>query len=178
MTHASFIPPVTVRNTADMVALASHEGKIYVLLILRAKEPFKGRWALPGGHVDEGEDLLTAAKRELKEETKLDAQYRLAAQVGTFGSPTRDPRGHYISTAYVVIFDGLQEVEGADDAKEARWFDVSELSEDQLAFDHALILKLAMTKVHLTYCPMRGHPSLHLLMRPEVECAARILGNA
>ena len=69
-----------------------------LLLIKRKNEPFQSCWALPGGFVDENEDLEVAAKRELEEETQI--KIDSLQQFGAFGKPFRDPRGHMISVAY------------------------------------------------------------------------------
>lgn len=73
-------------------ASTSDEGGPTLLLIERGGSPFKGCWALPGGFVDAGEDLATAAVRELEEETG--AKRTAMAQIGSYGAPGRDPRGH------------------------------------------------------------------------------------
>lgn len=76
-----------------------------LLLIQRKYDPFAGKWALPGGFVDQDEPLDKAAARELQEETSVDPgveNIRLE-QVGAFGDPGRDPRGWTITVAYVAI---------------------------------------------------------------------------
>lgn len=137
---------MSIKHTVDMVALALQGDHLYILLIRRAKPPFQDCWALPGGHVEEGEGLLEAALRELLEETGL-GETREVAQVGTFGCPSRDPRGHVISTAFVGIFPSCIPVEGADDAKEAQWITLEALDTMDLAFDHRTIIKMALTKI-------------------------------
>src|SRR5256885_84259 len=80
--------------TADVVLLTIHHGRFSVLLVRRARHPEQGRWALPGGFVDEDEDVEAAAIRELEEETglrELPAGIRLE-QLRTYGRPGRDPR--------------------------------------------------------------------------------------
>ena len=108
-----------------------------VLLIKRGREPFKGRFALPGGFVDYDEDIADAIQREIAEETGLSGvPFR---QFRTFGNPGRDPRGHTVSVVYVgVLFGEPPPVAAGDDADEAAWFPVSRLPD--LAFDHAHIL--------------------------------------
>lgn len=125
--------------TVDVV-LATREPHPRVLLIKRAKDPFTGTWALPGGFVDENERLIDAARRELVEETGVavgDLEQLCAA-----GDPGRDPRGWTVS---VVFFGRVNADEvtakGADDATEAEWFRLEQLPD--LAFDHAQILRRA-----------------------------------
>ncbi len=126
--------------TTDIILFKLDEGCAEVLLIERAHAPFEGSWALPGGFVDEGEDLEAAALRELQEETGISGV--ALEQLRTFGAPGRDPRGWTVSIAFV------GEVKGDDvsptpasDAREVRWFAIDDLPE--LAFDHAEILKIA-----------------------------------
>lgn len=107
-----------------------------ILLIKRLNEPFKNYWALPGGFVDEGEDLEQAARRELFEETNIETDEM--TQIGAFGKPNRDPRGHMISVAYQTDLIENQIVKAKDDAKEVKWFSINDLPE--LAFDHLDII--------------------------------------
>ena len=118
--------------TTDAV-IAGPDGRI--VLILRKNEP-RG-WALPGGFVDQGEELSAACRREAREETGLDVE--MVAQLFTYSDPRRDPRKHTISTVYACRASG--EPKGADDAAEARWFAESEIPFDELCFDHAEILR-------------------------------------
>lgn len=136
--------------TADCVVLAPDEeagggGRMRVLLIRRAKDPFAGKWALPGGFVNKDESLRAAALRELKEETGVRAT-RLR-QVGAFGDPGRDPRGWVISVAYVSVLPRAARATQADDASDAQWFPLERLP--PLAFDHRKILKEALALVGL-----------------------------
>jgi 8-oxo-dGTP diphosphatase len=110
-----------------------------LLLIKRKNEPFQNCWALPGGFVDENEDLEAAAKRELEEETqvKIDS----LQQFGAFGKPFRDPRGHMISVAYFGEVPENTIAIASDDAKEVAWFAINELPD--LAFDHQEIIEKA-----------------------------------
>jgi 8-oxo-dGTP diphosphatase len=93
---------------------------------------------LPGGFVEYGEDLPTAVRREIAEETGLgDLLFR---QFRTYGAPGRDPRGHTVSVVYVARVTGdPPPVQGGDDAAQAAWFPVDDLPE--LAFDHEQILQ-------------------------------------
>jgi 8-oxo-dGTP diphosphatase len=104
------------------------------IVLIERKNPPHG-WALPGGFVDYGESLETAAIREAKEETSLDV--RLIEQFYTYSDPGRDPRHHTVSTVFIASANGVPR--GADDAETAEVF-----SEDRLptpvAFDHGRIL--------------------------------------
>lgn len=129
-------PSVTVDNV--VIGLAK-DGTRHVLLIKRGREgtPFYGCWALPGGFVNENEDLEVAARRELKEETHLDVGSIL--QIGVFGKPGRDPRGHVISVAYLsFVTIASAYIEADDDAKEVGWWPLADLPD--LAFDHKDII--------------------------------------
>jgi 8-oxo-dGTP diphosphatase len=129
--------------TVDVILFYRDGERIEVLLIKRARPPFKGAWAFPGGFVDHDEALEQAAARELKEETGLDG-IRLE-QLGAFGDPGRDPRGHTVSVAFVALLKSRTEAIGADDADEAQWH--SALRPPQLAFDHKKILRLALERI-------------------------------
>ena len=113
-----------------------------VLLVQRGQEPFQGRWAFPGGFMKIDEDADTGALRELLEETGL----RPAAieQFGTFTQVDRDPRERVITIAYFALVRKA-EVQGGDDAAQARWFPVREVP--PLAFDHDRILRVALGKL-------------------------------
>ena len=126
--------------TVDAV-LFTREAPRAVLLIQRGGEPFKGRWAIPGGFVDMEEDLEPAAHRELEEETGLTGVK--LAQFRTYGTPKRDPRGRTVSVVFVGEVDGRPKVKGQDDAKDARWFEVTSLPEP-LAFDHDRVVAEAL----------------------------------
>ncbi len=124
--------------TADVVALAGAAEDAHVLLIQRGNPPFVGSWALPGGFVEEGEQVAEAAPRELAEETGLRVDAGSLELLGVYDTPGRDPRGWTVSVVYIARVPGESAVTGADDASDARWFSVEEPPE--LAFDHALIL--------------------------------------
>jgi len=124
--------------TADVVVLAGADEVLRILLIQRGNPPFAGSWALPGGFVEEGEQVAEAAPRELAEETGLRVDAGALELLGVYDTPGRDPRGWTVSVVYVARVPGESAVAGADDAGDARWFAVEALPE--LAFDHALIL--------------------------------------
>ncbi len=128
--------------TADVVLFREREQGTEVLLIRRARPPFKGQWALPGGFVDEGEPLAQAARRELGEETGITLPVELFQQVAAFGEPGRDPRGWTVSIAFWAEVPPDAKPCAADDAAEARWWPVNALP--PLAFDHAQIIAAAL----------------------------------
>jgi len=126
--------------TVDCVVFGLDEEDLKVLLIQRDLAPFHGKWALPGGFVQVGEDLDAAARRELREETGLHSLF--LEQLYTFGDPRRDPREHVVSVAYYALVNlHDHQVQAATDAREAAWFAVDDVP--PLAFDHAKILDVA-----------------------------------
>lgn len=110
-----------------------------VLLEIRGRDPFKGKYSLPGGHVDYGETVESAILRELKEECSVKA--RLTAIFGVYSDPKRDPRGQRISTVFLGDYKS-GEVRGADDARSAGWMLLDDILREKtkIAFDHYLIL--------------------------------------
>ena len=108
-----------------------------VLLIERRNEPFAGKWALPGGFVNVGEDLGDAAMREIKEETGIECNW--LRQVKAYGRAGRDPRGWVITIAFFGIVTHYEShIKAGDDATKVKWYSTDSLPE--LAFDHKQIL--------------------------------------
>ncbi len=131
--------------TADAVVFAFVKGRPKLLLIKRGRDPFKGKWALPGGFVGIDEELEHAAARELAEETGL--LHVPLEQIHTFGKVGRDPRGRQITVAFMgIVKRGQNSVRAADDAADARWFDIEKLPKD-MAFDHNQVANFAMNKL-------------------------------
>ena len=139
MVYTSEYPIFSV--TVDVVCLTVRDDAFQVLLVERGEEPFRGRLAFPGGFVGIDEDLETAARRELGEETGVAAP-RFLDQLRTYGDPGRDPRGRTVTVAHLAIAPDLGEPVGGSDAAAADWHRVEPLLEDAsaLAFDHATIL--------------------------------------
>lgn len=137
----------------DCAVLGFDEGDLKVLLIERGIEPFKGKWALPGGFVRMDESLDDAARRELAEETGLTNVF--LEQLYTFGEVKRDPRGRTIGVAYFALVKlGEQNVKASTDAARADWFSANDTP--TLAFDHAKILDTALTRLRgkVRYVPI------------------------
>ena len=105
-----------------------------IVLIERRNPPYG--WAIPGGFVDYGESLETAAVREVREETSLEVE--LGRQLHTYSDPGRDPRQHTISTVFVAV--GRGKLQAGDDARDARVFTRERLPA-VMAFDHRRILE-------------------------------------
>jgi len=130
--------------TVDCVVFGFDEGELKILLIERGLEPFKGRWALPGGFVRVEETLDEAARRELVEETGLANVF--LEQLYSFGEVKRDPRERVVSVAYYALVKlSDHRARAATDAANAEWFPVSKLP--KLAFDHADILRTALSRL-------------------------------
>lgn len=126
--------------TADVV-VTSLSG--FVALVKRGWPPFEGMWALPGGYVDRGERIRTAAARELAEEAGITVRPEQLVRVDIFDAPDRDPRGRFVSVAYhLEVLPGTMLTAG-DDAVEAAWWPLNALP--PLAFDHAEIIETVKT---------------------------------
>lgn len=113
-----------------------------ILLVQRGIDPFKGRWAFPGGFLRMDEDADTGARRELMEETGFEAES--ITQFGAFTAVDRDPRERVITIAYLALVR-KGDVQGGDDAADARWFPVTAVP--PLAFDHDRILRIALERL-------------------------------
>ena len=127
--------------TTDALIFTNDKHSPKVLLIKRGNDPYKGKWAFPGGFMEMNEELIDSAKRELAEETGL-TNVELK-QMHTFGTIGRDPRGRMITVTFMGIVECDQmEVKAGDDASEAQWFDFDKLPE--MAFDHDEMAKIAI----------------------------------
>jgi len=127
--------------TVDIVVLTIRDDALQALVVRRAEEPFKNRWALPGGFVGEREDLELAALRELREETDVSPGEVRLEQLKTYGAPDRDPRHRVVSVAFLAVLPAGPTPTAGTDAAEASWVPVDDLlSRGRLAFDHGQIL--------------------------------------
>ncbi|MFH8937042.1 NUDIX domain-containing protein [Streptomyces griseosporeus] len=127
----------TIRYTADVVCIRGGD----VLLIERGWPPHKGQLALPGGHVDPGETSRAAAARELREETGVHVDPRDLSLIGIYDAPGRDPRGRYVTAAYLVTVPVDTTAHAGDDAAAIRWVPLDKAR--GLAFDHTDIVLTA-----------------------------------
>lgn len=133
--------------TSDCVIFGFDGVAIKVLLIQRGIEPYKGKWAFPGGFMNIDETVEECAKRELEEETGLKASS--VEQFYTFTDVNRDPRERVITVAHYALVR-LEEVKGGDDARSAQWFAMNEIP--SLAFDHDRILRIAVNRLKERIC--------------------------
>ncbi|MFC4871416.1 NUDIX domain-containing protein [Negadavirga shengliensis] len=124
--------------TTDAVVVC--EDDLTLLLIERKADPFEGKWALPGGFVEEDEEPFEACKRELREETHLEMGDVTEQLVGVYGKKDRDPRGWTVSVAYFFKVSKEQKtnVKPGSDSRNAGWFPLEDLP--SLAFDHKEII--------------------------------------
>jgi 8-oxo-dGTP diphosphatase len=134
--------------TADVVAFCVRDGDLHVLLVRRGNPPYRGRLALPGGFVDEGEPVERAARRELREETGLRDRTLVLEQLGAYAAPRRDPRHRTVSVAFLTALPADVAPVAGDDAADASWVRVEEVQGTRrLAFDHAEILEDALERL-------------------------------
>ncbi len=130
--------------SADIAVFAFDQSNIHILLIKRGNEPFKEKWALPGGFLEMSETIENCASRELFEETSI--KNACLEQFYTFSSVNRDPRGRVLTVAFWSLIEmNLAGISAGDDAVQAEWYLLNELPE--LAFDHAEIVSLAIDKL-------------------------------
>lgn len=162
LTEAEAIARYRSRNypkpalTADILVFSRKQEEHKILLIRRKGHPYLGQLALPGGFANENEPVEHTAARELEEETGISGLPMKL--IGVYSTPGRDPRGWVVSVAFAAVADAsdLKPTAG-DDAAEADWYDFQihdcrltlmgngiRIEEDQLAFDHARILKDAV----------------------------------
>lgn len=136
--------------TVDVVVLTMAEGLLHVLLVCRGEEPYEGVWAIPGGFKRPDETLDDAAKRELREETGVDAA-ALLAQFGAYGDPGRDPRLNVVTVAYVAVLRDVGAIAGGSDAAAAALLPVADVlsGKIELAFDHLRIVRDAVERVRV-----------------------------
>ena len=141
--------------TTDVVIFTIKYNKLQVLLVKRANEPFKGRWAIPGGFIRLSENLDNAALRILKEKTNVDNIY--LEQLYTFGDPLRYPSSRVITCAYFALIrsdDIKLSFDTSQGITEVQWHEVYNLP--TLAFDHKEIIEYSIKRMRerLEFCPI------------------------
>ena len=139
--------------TVDCVVFGIDESDLKLMLIRRELEPFKGRWALPGGFVRMDETTEDAALRELEEESGLKDIF--LEQLYTFSAIERDPRERVVSVSYYALVRlEAHDLKASTDAVDAAWFTIDELPD--LAFDHQKMADLALNRLKgkLRYKPI------------------------
>ena len=141
--------------TVDVVILTIKNGTLQVLLVKRTNEPFKDKWAIPGGYVRLSENLDQAALRVLKERTNVDNIY--LEQLYTFGDPLRHPNARVITCAYFALLraeDIKFAIKDAEGVSDIQWHEVEKLP--PLAFDHKEIIEYSLkrTRERLELCPI------------------------
>lgn len=140
--------------TIDVVVFTIKDNKLQVLLTKRNKEPFKGRWAIPGGFIRLSENLDDAAMRILKEKTDVEDIY--LEQLYTFGDPLRYPNARVITCAYFALVraEDVEHIFEKENIEDVNWHNVYELPE--MAFDHKKIIEYSLqrTRERLEYFPI------------------------
>ena len=142
-----------VKVAVDAVVFGYSNNQIQILLIQQKFGIKKDRWALPGGFIKDDESLDEAVLRELKEETGIKANY--LEQLYTFGAVNRDIRLRVVAIAYLALINPQNYTLKADtDAKDAQWFDISNLP--NLAYDHQDILQKGIDRLRtkINYQPI------------------------
>ncbi|MBN8751475.1 NUDIX domain protein [Xylophilus ampelinus] len=137
--------------SVDVVLFTVQADALQVLLVRRAddkREPFPGRWALPGGFVNVETDasLLDCALRKLREKTGAITPY--LEQLGSWGNATRDPRGWSATHCFYALVPAASvELQRGANATEVRWFDADGALRKRLAFDHVELLAAALARL-------------------------------
>ncbi len=168
--------------SVDLAIFALAPDGLEVLLARRGTEPFSGHWALPGGwiHVDEDESLEAAAGRVLSGKTGVAAPY--FEQVGVFGDAARDPRGWSLSVTYMaLIAPDAAILQHGGNVTDVAWHPIAgDTTAEPLVFDHASILKAAITrlrnKVEYTTLPVHLLPEAFTLSELQAVYE-RLLGR-
>src|SRR5206468_6003132 len=125
-------------------------GALHVLLVRRGEAPYEGMWAIPGGFKRPVETLDEAAKRELGEETGVDAA-PILKQFRAYGDPGRDPRMNVVTVAYLAVLRDVGAIVAGSDAADASLVPVSDVLNGQLelAFDHLRIVRDAVERARV-----------------------------
>ncbi|MDD5089996.1 MAG: NUDIX hydrolase [Candidatus Wallbacteria bacterium] len=138
------------RNPALTVDAVIYRRSVPALLLIRRKnQPFQGFWALPGGFVEYGETVENACRREALEETGLVLSE--ISLLSVYSDPDRDPRFHTVSIVFSAYVPDLSKAVASDDACETGVFDLSDVLNQKLAFDHRQIVRDFLSLKHLIF---------------------------
>ncbi|HEY4788670.1 MAG TPA: NUDIX domain-containing protein [Bacteroidales bacterium] len=154
--------------TTDCIIFGFDAGELKLLLIERGIEPFKGKWAFPGGFLNMDENTDECARRELLEETGLKDVF--IEQLYTFSDVDRDPRGRVITVVYFALVKlSDYKIQAGDDAQNAKWFGISKVP--PLAFDHDRILRMALNRLRgkIRYQPIGFELLSEKFTMPELQ---------
>ncbi|MCU1282401.1 MAG: hydrolase [bacterium] len=127
----------------DLAIFTVQENRLELLLIRMKREPFTGKWALPGGRIRGDETVEAAAVRELYEKAGIRDIY--LEQLYTFSEPSRDPGARCISVAHLALIRGDIQLRTTDKYSGIGWFPVARLP--PLAFDHKEIADYAVKRL-------------------------------
>lgn len=141
--HNYDIPLVSV----DIAIFTLLDSELQVLLVERGEFPQKGKWALPGGFINQKQDkdLHATALRKLTEKTGVKTPH--LEQVTTVGNPQRDPRGWSVTSVYMGLIPYAPTAEFIDSVKDARWWPVATALKQTLAFDHVELITQARERL-------------------------------
>ena len=126
------IKPKSPILTVDGIILKDNK----ILLTKRVIHPFQGYWVLPGGHVDYGERVEEALRREMKEETGV--SLKIKKLFGVYSDPKRDPRYHTTSVVYLCE-KGAEKIKLNQESSEFKYFSFKNLPQ-KIGFDHRKII--------------------------------------
>jgi len=129
--------------------------KLAVLLIKRGEEPFKSKYALPGGFLRPNETIENALARELHEETGITNASLIP--LANYSNPGRDPRGWIISCASMALIPecAVQTLSGSD-AESSDWFEVKYSANGK---EEIITLKSDNEELVLKYSEGKAQPS-------------------
>jgi 8-oxo-dGTP diphosphatase len=123
-----YIPKVTV----GAILTRRSGNDVHILLTKRNVEPFKGFWCIPGGHIEQNEDAVTAVKREVKEETNLDFTPRFLSYLDEI---FLERNTHNVVLIFQGEASGEVKAEPAE-VTETGWFPIADALRMDLAFRH------------------------------------------
>lgn len=133
--------------TVDSVLFTVHEAKLCVLLVKRARHPYKGHWGLPGGFIDMQQDNSTqeTALRKITEKTGMNPPW--LEQLKIFSGPQRDPRGWSLTHTWFALIAWSDCQPHISTVSDVRWIPVAQLPQYTIAFDHQTIINLALQRL-------------------------------